>query len=127
MRLHFLDIKPHLFHITFPPSSTIHTSSEFVFNILQFHGLTNLVRQSDNIENVDYVFFAVMASAGLALLLSVPNARMAITLGIPAVMVVKLIATKGTAAHLRKNGINSKVIWLISDKKQPDILSLIHI
>tara|TARA_B100001123_G_C15078043_1_gene934501 strand:+ start:117 stop:905 length:789 start_codon:yes stop_codon:yes gene_type:complete len=44
-------------------------------------------------ENVDYVFFAVMASAGLALLLSVPNARMAITLGIPAVMVVIGLAT----------------------------------
>ena len=38
----------------------------------------------------------------------------------------KLIATKGTAAHLRKNGINSKVIWRISDRKQPDILSVMR-
>ena len=36
------------------------------------------------------------------------------------------IATKGTAAHLRKNGIKSKVIWRISDKKQPDILSVMR-
>ena len=36
------------------------------------------------------------------------------------------IATKGTAAHLRKKGIKSKVIWRISDKKQPDILSIMR-
>ncbi len=36
------------------------------------------------------------------------------------------IATKGTAAHLRKKGIKSKVIWRISDKKQPDILSVMR-
>jgi carbamoyl-phosphate synthase large subunit len=36
------------------------------------------------------------------------------------------IATKGTAAHLRKKGIKSKVIWRISDKKHPDILSVMR-
>lgn len=36
------------------------------------------------------------------------------------------IATKGTAAHLRKKGIKSIVIWRISDKKQPDILSVMR-
>ena len=36
------------------------------------------------------------------------------------------IATKGTAAHLRKKGIKNKVIWRISDKKQPDILSVMR-
>jgi len=36
------------------------------------------------------------------------------------------IATKGTAAHLRKKDIKSKVIWRISDKKQPDILSVMR-
>ncbi len=36
------------------------------------------------------------------------------------------IATKGTAAHLRKRGIKNKVIWRISDKKQPDILSVMR-
>jgi carbamoyl-phosphate synthase large subunit len=36
------------------------------------------------------------------------------------------IATKGTAAHLRKKGIKSKIIWRISDKKQPDILSIMR-
>jgi len=37
-----------------------------------------------------------------------------------------LIATKGTAAHLRASKINSKVIWRISDKKSPDILSIMR-
>ena len=37
-----------------------------------------------------------------------------------------LIATKGTAAHLRRRGIDSKVIWRISDRKQPDILSVMR-
>ncbi|MEC8076679.1 MAG: carbamoyl-phosphate synthase large subunit [Candidatus Thermoplasmatota archaeon] len=37
-----------------------------------------------------------------------------------------LIATKGTAAHLRTSKINSKVIWRISDKKSPDILSIMR-
>ena len=38
----------------------------------------------------------------------------------------KFIATKGTAAHLRNKGIRSKVIWRISDRKQPDILSVMR-
>ena len=38
----------------------------------------------------------------------------------------KLIATKGTAAHLRSSKIDSKVIWRISDKKSPDILSIMR-
>ena len=37
-----------------------------------------------------------------------------------------LIATKGTAAHLRTSKIDSKVIWRISDKKSPDILSIMR-
>lgn len=37
-----------------------------------------------------------------------------------------LIATKGTAAHLRRRRIDSKVIWRISDRKQPDILSVMR-
>ena len=37
-----------------------------------------------------------------------------------------LIATKGTAAHLRTSKIKSKVIWRISDKKSPDILSIMR-
>lgn len=37
-----------------------------------------------------------------------------------------LIATKGTAAHLRRREIDSKVIWRISDRKQPDILSVMR-
>ncbi len=38
----------------------------------------------------------------------------------------KLIATKGTAAHLRSSKIDSKVIWRISDNKSPDILSIMR-
>ena len=37
-----------------------------------------------------------------------------------------LIATKGTAASLRKCELDSKVIWRISDRKQPDILSIMR-
>jgi len=37
-----------------------------------------------------------------------------------------MIATKGTAAHLRTSNIDSKVIWRISDKKSPDILSIMR-
>ena len=36
----------------------------------------------------DYIFPLMMGSAGLALLFSVPNARMGVTLGIPAIMAV---------------------------------------
>ena len=39
-------------------------------------------------DNIDYLFLVMMGGAGLALFLSVPNARMGVTLGIPAVMVV---------------------------------------
>jgi hypothetical protein len=39
-------------------------------------------------NNIQYLFLVMMASAGLALFLSVPNARMGVTLGIPALMVV---------------------------------------
>tara|TARA_B100000029_G_C17064598_1_gene774469 strand:- start:93 stop:650 length:558 start_codon:yes stop_codon:yes gene_type:complete len=38
----------------------------------------------------------------------------------------KLIATRGTAAHLRTSKINSEVIWRISDNKSPDILSIMR-
>ena len=38
----------------------------------------------------------------------------------------ELIATKGTASHLRASKIDSKVIWRISDKKSPDILSIMR-
>ena len=38
----------------------------------------------------------------------------------------KIIATKGTAAHLRNKNISSDVIWRISDRKHPDILSVMR-
>jgi hypothetical protein len=43
-------------------------------------------------NNIDYLFLVMMGGAGLALFLSVPNARMGVTLGIPAVMVVMGVA-----------------------------------
>jgi len=43
-------------------------------------------------DNIDYVFLAMMGGGGLALFLSVPNARMGVTLGIPALMVVMGLA-----------------------------------
>lgn len=39
-------------------------------------------------ENLDYVFPVMMAICGLSLFLSVPNARMGATLGVPVVMVI---------------------------------------
>ena len=43
-------------------------------------------------DNFDYLFLVVMGGAGLALFLSVPNARMGATLGVPAAMVVMMVA-----------------------------------
>ena len=49
---------------------------------------------SEGIEdNSDYLFPAMFALSGLALFLSVPNSRMGVTLGIPAIMVVMGLAT----------------------------------
>jgi len=45
-------------------------------------------------SNSDYIFPGLMAVSGLALFLSVPNARMGVTLGVPALMVVMGLATK---------------------------------
>ena len=39
-------------------------------------------------DNIQYLFLVMMSGAGLALFLSVPNARMGVTLGIPALMIV---------------------------------------
>ena len=43
-------------------------------------------------DNMQYIFLVMMGGAGLALFLSVPNARMGVTLGIPALMVVMGLA-----------------------------------
>jgi len=43
-------------------------------------------------DNFQYLFLVMMAGAGLALFLSVPNARIGVTLGIPALMVVMGVA-----------------------------------
>jgi hypothetical protein len=43
-------------------------------------------------DNFQYLFLVMMAGAGLALFLSVPNARMGVTLGIPALMVMMGVA-----------------------------------
>ena len=54
-------------------------------------------------ENIEYVFFGMMLCAGLALFLSVPNARIGVTLGIPAMMVVMGLAT----------GENEMMFWAV--------------
>ena len=51
----------------------------------------------------DYVFFVMMAGAGLALFLSVPHARIGVTLGIPALMVVLGLAM----------GENEMMFWAV--------------
>ncbi len=43
-------------------------------------------------DNIQYLFLVMMSGAGLALFLSVPNARMGVTLGIPALMGVMGVA-----------------------------------
>ena len=54
-------------------------------------------------DNIDYVFLTIMAGAGLALFLSVPNARMGVSLGIPALMVVIGLAV----------GENEMMFWAV--------------
>ena len=54
-------------------------------------------------DNIDYVFPAIFAISGLALFLSVPNARMGVTLGVPAFMVVMGLAM----------GENDMIFWSI--------------
>jgi len=54
-------------------------------------------------DNMQYLFLVMMAGAGLALFLSVPNARMGVTLGIPAVMVVMGLAM----------GENEMMFWAV--------------
>ena len=54
-------------------------------------------------ENIEYLFLVMMSVAGLALFLSVPNARMGVTLGVPALMVVMGLAM----------GENEMMFWAI--------------
>ena len=54
-------------------------------------------------SNSDYLFPALFAISGLALFLSVPNARMGVTLGVPAFMVVIGLAS----------GENDMIFWAI--------------
>jgi hypothetical protein len=54
-------------------------------------------------SGVDYLFPALMAVSGLALFLSVPNSRIGVTLGIPAIMVVMGLAM----------GENDMMFWAV--------------
>ena len=54
-------------------------------------------------SNSDYLFPALFAISGLALFLSVPNARMGVTLGVPAFMIVMGLAT----------GENEMMFWAV--------------
>jgi len=54
-------------------------------------------------DNIDYLFLVMMSGAGLALFLSVPNARIGVTLGIPALIIVIGLAT----------GENEMMFWAV--------------
>ena len=74
---------------------TIDLSPKFLLKLSQlmiFLVITYWVSQG-TVNNIDYLLPALMVGAALALFLSVPNARMGVTLGIPLLMVVWGLAT----------------------------------
>ena len=75
---------------------TVECSPKFLLKLSQlmmFLVITYWVSQGGTENNIDYLIPAIMVGAGLALFLSVPNARMGVTLGIPLLMVVWGLAT----------------------------------
>ncbi len=74
---------------------TIDLSPKFLLKLSQlmiFLVITYWVSQG-TVNNIDYILPVLMVGAALALFLSVPNARMGVTLGIPLLMVVWGLAT----------------------------------
>ena len=75
---------------------TVELSAKFLLSLSQlmfFLVITYWVSQGGTENNIDYLIPVIMVGAGLALFLSVPNARMGVTLGIPLLMVVWGLAT----------------------------------
>ena len=75
---------------------TVELSAKFLLSLSQlmiFLVITYWVSQGGTENNIDYLIPVIMLGAGLALFLSVPNARMGVTLGIPLLMVVWGLAT----------------------------------
>ena len=74
---------------------TVECSPKFLLKLSQlmiFLVITYWVSQG-TVNNIDYLLPALMVGAALSLFLSVPNARMGVTLGIPLLMVVWGLAT----------------------------------
>ena len=74
---------------------TVELSAKFLLSLSQliiFLVITYWVSQGTE-NNIDYLLPMVMVGAALSLFLSVPNARMGVTLGIPLLMVVWGLAT----------------------------------
>ena len=75
---------------------TVELSAKFLLSLSQlmiFLVITYWVSQGGTENNIDYLIPVIMVGAGLALFLSVPNARMGVTLGIPLLIVVWGLAT----------------------------------
>ncbi len=73
--------------IDLSPKSLLTLSQLGIFAVFAYWAVEGGVE-----DNFQYIFLVMMAGAGLALFLSVPNARMGATLGIPVVMVVMMVA-----------------------------------
>ena len=74
---------------------TVELSAKFLLSLSQlmiFLVITYWVSQGTE-NNIDYILPMLMVGAALALFLSVPNARMGVTLGLPLLMVVWGLAT----------------------------------
>ena len=61
-----------------------------VFAVFTYWGL-----EGGASENSDYIFPLIMGMGGLAIFLSVPNARIAVTAGLPAIMLVMSVVMDG--------------------------------
>tara|TARA_X000000368_G_C22876584_1_gene643342 strand:- start:120 stop:911 length:792 start_codon:yes stop_codon:yes gene_type:complete len=84
---------------------TIDTSSRSLLMLAQFGFFASFAAfgLQDPQESIDYVWPVMMATVALSLFLSVPNARMASTLGVPIVMVVVGLAM----------GENEMMFWAV--------------
>jgi hypothetical protein len=75
----------------------IEFSSRFVLKLAQLGFFASFVywtvSQADGADAADYFMGAMLGAGGLALFLSVPNARLAVTFGLPIIVGVTMIAT----------------------------------
>ena len=85
----------------------IEFSSRFVLKLAQLGFFASFVywtvSQTDGADAADYFMGAMLGAGGLALFLSVPNARLAVTFGLPIIVGVTMIAT----------GDSDEAIWAL--------------